>query len=134
MAQEKINQAKRNPWALIGCAMAWCFAIWLVGLFLIGFSIGATHPENAATESAHWGAIMSLPVLLASALLSTTLTILGVLPGSHRKPAAIPTSPALAVGLDLDALERLGVLHRQGVLTDEEFAAQKAVVLSRSTR
>jgi hypothetical protein len=30
---------------------------------------------------------------------------------------------------DLDQLAQLGSLHQQGVLTDEEFAAQKARIL-----
>ena len=30
----------------------------------------------------------------------------------------------------LGALERLGALHEQGVLTDEEFAQQKARILA----
>ena len=31
--------------------------------------------------------------------------------------------------LDLEQLKQLGALHEQGILTDEEFAAQKAKIL-----
>ena len=44
--------------------------------------------------------------------------------------AAPPPPPAAAGGPDpLDHLERLGKLHEQGVLTDDEFAREKAKVL-----
>ncbi|MBJ7329583.1 MAG: SHOCT domain-containing protein [Solirubrobacteraceae bacterium] len=45
--------------------------------------------------------------------------------------APLPVAPAAAPAGDsmLDALERLTALRDQGVLTDEEFAAQKARVL-----
>jgi hypothetical protein len=36
---------------------------------------------------------------------------------------------ALVFGLGVEALERLGRLHEQGVLTDEEFAAEKASLM-----
>ena len=45
-------------------------------------------------------------------------------------PAAAP--PAAAPGITVDDAERLsqlGKLHEQGVLTDEEFAQQKAIIL-----
>ena len=45
--------------------------------------------------------------------------------------AAQPAAPA-AGGMSSDAIEQLkqlGELHEQGVLTDEEFAAQKAKLL-----
>ena len=49
-------------------------------------------------------------------------------------PEAEPTDPAPAAsgGVTADTTERLkelGQLHEQGVLTDEEFASQKAKVL-----
>jgi hypothetical protein len=47
-------------------------------------------------------------------------------------PGAPATSPAPAGGLDADAVKRLkelADLHGQGVLTDEEFAEQKARIL-----
>jgi hypothetical protein len=53
------------------------------------------------------------------------------LESQQQAPAAVATAPA-AGGLAPDAiqkLQQLGELHEQGVLTDEEFAAQKARVL-----
>jgi Short C-terminal domain len=43
-------------------------------------------------------------------------------------PAA-PTAPAAAPAAPIDQLKELGELHASGVLTDEEFAAQKAKLL-----
>lgn len=44
--------------------------------------------------------------------------------------AAAPPPPAAAPEVDvIGQLERLGQLHQQGILTDEEFAAQKAKLL-----
>lgn len=45
-------------------------------------------------------------------------------------PAQAAAAPPAAAGGDvIEQLERLGQLHSQGVLTDEEFAAQKAKLL-----
>ena len=47
-------------------------------------------------------------------------------------PAAAPPPPPAAGGMSPDTiqqLQQLGQLHEQGVLTDEEFAAQKAKIL-----
>ena len=52
-------------------------------------------------------------------------------PQAYAPPPAAP-APAPAGGLDAAAIEQLtqlGALHEQGVLTDEEFAAQKARIL-----
>ena len=46
--------------------------------------------------------------------------------------AAPPPPPAQPAGLsaaDFDRLAELGKLHDQGILTDEEFAQQKAIIL-----
>ena len=54
--------------------------------------------------------------------------------GSYQQPAQaapMPAAPA-AGGMSQDTineLQQLGQLHEQGVLTDEEFAAQKAKIL-----
>ncbi len=48
-------------------------------------------------------------------------------------PAAPPAAPAAAAGLDGDAIERLqklAELHKAGILTDAEFAEQKARLLA----
>jgi hypothetical protein len=57
--------------------------------------------------------------------------------GSYQQQAAAPPPPppaAPAAGgmsqASIDELKQLGQLHDQGVLTDEEFAAQKAKILS----
>ncbi len=50
-------------------------------------------------------------------------------------PAAAPPPPPAAGGMSPDAIQQLtqlGQLHEQGVLTDEEFAAQKAKILGTS--
>ncbi len=46
-------------------------------------------------------------------------------------PQAAPAAPAPAAADDsmFDQLKQLGELHDQGILTDEEFAAQKAKLL-----
>lgn len=43
--------------------------------------------------------------------------------------AAPPPAPAPAAPDPLDQLEKLGKLKAEGILTDEEFAAQKARIL-----
>ena len=43
-------------------------------------------------------------------------------PGPSAAPIAAPPDP-------IEQLRQLGELHQQGVLTDEEFAAQKAKLL-----
>lgn len=43
--------------------------------------------------------------------------------------AAAPAAPAESVDDKLAQLERLGQLKAQGILTEEEFAAQKAAIL-----
>ena len=49
----------------------------------------------------------------------------------HHQQAPPPPPPAAPAGDDmLDQLKQLGELHDAGVLTDEEFAAQKAKILA----
>ncbi|HKJ56168.1 MAG TPA: SHOCT domain-containing protein [Nitriliruptoraceae bacterium] len=52
---------------------------------------------------------------------------------ARAQPAPAPApAPASAGGESvLDQLERLGKLHEQGILTDDEFAAEKAKILAR---
>ena len=47
--------------------------------------------------------------------------------GSYQQPAA-PPAGGMAES-QITQLQQLGQLHEQGVLTDEEFAAQKAKIL-----
>jgi len=44
----------------------------------------------------------------------------------EEAPPAAPQAPAVD---PIEQLKQLGELHQQGVLTDEEFAAQKAKLL-----
>ena len=51
---------------------------------------------------------------------------------AQQQYAPAPPAPPAPVGpteQSLDQLERLGKLHTDGILTDEEFAAQKAKIL-----
>lgn len=58
-------------------------------------------------------------------------------PPAQYQPAPPPAAPPVAAapaagGMDqavIDQLRQLGELHAQGILTDEEFAAQKAKLL-----
>ena len=49
--------------------------------------------------------------------------------GYEPEPQAAPPPPAAAGPDPIEQLKQLGDLHAQGVLTDEEFAAQKAKLL-----
>jgi hypothetical protein len=49
--------------------------------------------------------------------------------GYEPQPQAAPPPPAAAGPDPIEQLKQLGDLHAQGVLTDEEFAAQKAKLL-----
>jgi Short C-terminal domain len=50
-------------------------------------------------------------------------------------PEAAPTEPAAEPAVDpMDHLPKLGALMEQGVLTEEEFAAQKAKILAQMER
>jgi putative oligomerization/nucleic acid binding protein len=49
-------------------------------------------------------------------------------PQQYAEPAPAPP-PAAAAPDPIEQLRELGELHQQGVLTDEEFTAQKAKVL-----
>jgi hypothetical protein len=46
--------------------------------------------------------------------------------GYEEPPPAAPAAPAAD---PIEQLKQLGALHQQGILTDEEFAAQKARLL-----
>lgn len=46
---------------------------------------------------------------------------------AYQEPA--PAAPAAPAADPIEQLKQLGALHQQGILTDEEFAAQKARLL-----
>ena len=47
----------------------------------------------------------------------------------QEHPDSAAPAPGGGGGSDLDELAKLGELHAQGILTDEEFAAKKAQIL-----
>jgi Short C-terminal domain len=47
----------------------------------------------------------------------------------EQAPPPPPAAPAAAAPDPIEQLKQLGQLHQQGILTDEEFAAQKAKLL-----
>ena len=52
--------------------------------------------------------------------------------GQQSAMAAPPSQAAPAAGVsdsDVSRLQELGKLHEQGILTDEEFARQKTLIL-----
>jgi hypothetical protein len=49
--------------------------------------------------------------------------------GYEEPPPAAPAPAAAPAPDPIEQLKQLGALHQQGVLTDEEFAAQKAKLL-----
>lgn len=48
----------------------------------------------------------------------------------YQQPPPPPPAPAPAAEDPIEQLQKLGALHEQGILTDEEFAAQKAKILA----
>jgi hypothetical protein len=48
---------------------------------------------------------------------------------AYQEPPPPPPPPAPAGPDPIEQLKQLGALHEQGILTDEEFAAQKAKIL-----
>jgi hypothetical protein len=48
----------------------------------------------------------------------------------QEPPAAAPAAPAAGGQSTIDQLKELGELKAQGILTEEEFAAQKAKLLA----
>ncbi len=49
--------------------------------------------------------------------------------GSQEPAPAAPAAAAAPAADPIEQLKQLGELHQQGILTDEEFAAQKAKLL-----
>jgi len=51
-------------------------------------------------------------------------------PPQYAQPAPPPPAPAAAAADPIEQLKELAELKNQGILTEEEFAAQKAKILS----
>lgn len=51
-------------------------------------------------------------------------------PAAAPAPAAAPSAPGDAMSTKIEQLKQLGDLKAQGVLTEEEFAAEKAKLLA----
>ena len=54
-------------------------------------------------------------------------------PQQYQQPQYAPPPPAPVAAPEddmMEQLEKLGALHEKGILTDEEFAAQKAKILN----
>ena len=49
---------------------------------------------------------------------------------AQQAPPPPPPAPAAAEEDPIEQLQKLGKLHEQGILTDEEFAAEKAKILN----
>ncbi len=49
---------------------------------------------------------------------------------AQQAAAPPPPAPAAAEEDPIEQLQKLGKLHEQGILTDEEFAAEKAKILN----
>ena len=72
---------------------------------------------------------MTAPTLIREPRASGPWICQGVACGSSAAAAAlVPAQPAVEEDV-ITQLERLGALKAQGLLTDEEFAAQKAKIM-----
>lgn len=89
--------------------------------FVLGMLLVAAWVVNGVTGGA--SGVLGVP-----ALLGVVLIILGIYFRGRTYPAAPAKAPG---GTVADQLRELSELHRQGVLTDDEFAAKKAELLGR---
>ncbi len=131
---------KRNIIVLALWAPLWTLVIWFAVLVATGFVVGAmagiSDPANGAAAGQpagrQLGEKVAGPSLLFSFVVAIVLTIGGLLPGT-RKPVETESLPEMRpLALDIQNLERLAELHARGVLTDAEFASQKARMLAGS--
>ena len=149
-------EQKRNPFKVWGVTFLWLMgsriAVMTVFGFVIGFSLAFQHPHDQAAIHL---ATLQLSKALAPYLVLVTwgmriaiviLARTGKLPGT-RKPASpaevaavfadapsqhaqpIAPAPTPRPPIDLERIEKLGQLHASGILTAEEFAAQKLRLL-----
>lgn len=83
--------------------------------------------DYAAKKGQSWGLFTLLAVIISPVLtLIVALIVEDKSQGSSDRDAPEPESS----NDDLERLKKLGELHTSGVLTDEEFAAEKARVLA----
>ena len=84
-----------------------------------------SHDDGRAAGLRWWSAEQPTRQAGEAEALSRTMTR-----GRYEEPPPAPPPPApTSEGPDMDELERLGELHANGTLTDEEFAAAKANIL-----
>jgi hypothetical protein len=75
----------KSTFILILLGIAWASIFWIGGLFLFGAVVGSMHPSQASFAGHDFGRIISLPLLLISAIISFILTKFGKLPGTKHK-------------------------------------------------
>jgi hypothetical protein len=102
------------------------FAVLIVlGVEVLRRQVAREHPDAARSETAErWRA--RLAGMRSSASGAASGVAAGTSRMSLRRPSGPPPPDPLA------DLERIATLHDRGALTDEEFAAQKLVILSRA--
>ena len=83
------TDSSRNIGVLIISACGWTLIMWLGGIFLGGFIIGAMDPENAGIAGQKFGESASIPILLVSAIISGVLTKIGKLPGTRKNKKTV---------------------------------------------
>jgi hypothetical protein len=129
-----------NGIAVIG--LLWLYG-WIAALLIRGVYYWTKVLIVKRREAAKRWRIANLPDHRPNSAAATPASLLGSSPGSRPKPAT-PTphtfaqraraSQGLAVavkrGRALDQLMRLADLHDRGVLSDQEFAAEKAKIMS----
>ena len=116
----RIHDSGRSAWHLL-----WYFTIigMIPVLYWVGFKPGTKGP-NQFGDDPLTGASSGQPY-------SQTLVVgTSVTSSPPGEPPAAPTHSSPAGSADLlDRLEQLARLRQQGILTDEEFAEQKRIIL-----
>lgn len=79
------NVNNRTTGKLIGFGIVWSIVIWVGLLFATGFIVGMSNPENAQEAGRKIGESMGGIYFLIAIIISTTLTVMGKLPGTTKK-------------------------------------------------
>ena len=118
----RMHDSGRSAWHLL-----WYFTI--IGiipvLYWLGFKPGTIGPNRFGND----------PLTPASPRQTSAQTLVGGTSGTGSPPDTPPTGPArapaqaVASSSLLDRLEQLARLKEQGILTDEEFAEHKRIIL-----